>query len=110
MKPILSKFYLDFEDKETEFAGYAKDFMMKGNLSLYTGVVTVSGDGLIHEVVNGLMLRADKSITPTIGCLPGGTSDGFIKSLLDDQGIGLSNENILYVVGMGNTKKIDLIQ
>ena len=104
LKETLSKFYIDFEEKETEFAGYAKDLMMNGDLSMYTGVVTVSGDGLIHEVINGLMLRKDRSHIPTVGCLPGGTSDAFIKSILEEQNIALTNENILYVLGMGATK------
>ena len=58
--------------------------------------MTVSGDGLIHEIVNGLMRRSDwerkvevegkgrvrfKDIL-TIGAIPGGTGNGFIKSLL----------------------------
>ena len=58
--------------------------------------MTISGDGLIHEVVNGLMGRSDwdrrvdiegkgrqrfKDIL-TLGAIPGGTGNGFIKSLM----------------------------
>ena len=56
----------------------------------------MSGDGLIHEIVNGLMRRSDwepkvevegkgrvkfKDIL-TLGAIPGGSGNGFIKSLL----------------------------
>ncbi len=44
----------------TERAGHAYD-MVNHELQPgdYDGIVTVSGDGLIHEVVNGLYRRAD---------------------------------------------------
>jgi len=51
----------------------------------------VSGDGLLHEVINGLMQRPDwiefrEKIT--VGGIPGGTGNGLIKALLHNQ-----NEN-----------------
>lgn len=52
---------------------------------MFDGIVTVSGDGLLHEVVNGLMLRKDwMEIREkvTIGGIPGGTGNGLIKALL----------------------------
>lgn len=109
IKEILVHFYLDFEVKETQFAGHAKDMMQNSDLSMYTGVVTVSGDGLIHEVINGLMNRNDKH-KPTLGCLQGGTSDGFVSSLLYEADIDICLDNAIYAVGMGNTKKIDLTE
>ena len=63
-------------------------------------IVTVSGDGLLHEIINGLMQREDwdqfkevegrgmvrfKDIL-TIGAIPGGTGNGLVKSLLDRGG------------------------
>ena len=49
-------------------------------------ICTVSGDGLIHEVVNGLFKRSDWNAfkeTVTLGCIPGGTANGLVKSILD---------------------------
>ena len=58
--------------------------------------MTISGDGLIHEIINGLLNRKDWD-TPvptsnlgtvkfrdsiTIGAIPGGSGNGLIKSLL----------------------------
>jgi sphingosine kinase len=51
----------------------------------YDSIVTVSGDGLIFEVVNGFLHRSDwLDFKPriTIGCIPGGTGNGLVKSLL----------------------------
>ena len=49
--------------------------------------MTVSGDGLVHEIVNGLMNRADQAYQKNpipLGVLPGGTSDGLGKSILEE--------------------------
>lgn len=111
MKVMLEKFHLDFEVKTTEYAGHARDIANKEDLSRFTGLVTVSGDGLIHEIINGFMLRENKEdYIPTIGFLPGGTSDGFVKSILHESNEGYSLENAVYCVGRGFTKKIDLIE
>ncbi len=64
---------------------------------MYDSVVTVSGDGLIHEVINGLLNRPDWDKktkiagfedvkfreTLTVGSIPGGTGNGFMMSLLE---------------------------
>ena len=47
--------YLDLEVKYTEYAGHARELMLDDSIKQYYAVVTVSGDGLIHEVINGLM-------------------------------------------------------
>lgn len=45
----------------TERAGHAYDIVHSElTPGEYDGIVTVSGDGLIHEVVNGLYRREDQ--------------------------------------------------
>lgn len=60
VKPLLEKAYIDMTVIMTERAGHAYDMayseIKQGD---YDGIVTVSGDGLIHEVVNGLYRRSD---------------------------------------------------
>lgn len=51
----------------------------------WDSIVFVSGDGLLHEIINGLMLRNDWNLVKhkiTVGGIPGGTGNGLIKSLL----------------------------
>ena len=64
--------------------------MVKGlSCDEFDGIVTISGDGLIHEVVNGIMRRQDyKEFLEkvTIGFIPGGTANGLVKSVLDEGG------------------------
>ena len=51
---------MDITVKYTERAGYAFD-IVKSELKPgeYDSIITVSGDGLIHEIVNGLCTRSD---------------------------------------------------
>lgn len=47
------------------------------NLNEYRGIIAVSGDGLLHEIINGLMDRTDwKTAIKTPICqLPGGSAN-----------------------------------
>jgi len=52
---------------------HAKNIVHSLDLNAYDAIVTISGDGIIHEVVNGLLSRkdADQIVIP-IGVIPGG--------------------------------------
>ena len=43
----------------TERPGHARSMVSSADLSEVDGIVTVGGDGLLYEVVNGLRCRAD---------------------------------------------------
>ena len=47
----------------------------------YDGIITISGDGLIHEVVNGAFTRPDREEfleKTTFGFIPAGTANGLV--------------------------------
>lgn len=48
------------------------------DLSKYRGIVVVSGDGLVHEIINGMMCREDwrTAIQTPIGQIPAGSANG----------------------------------
>ena len=50
LKPSLEKNKVDYELLKTQYAGHAKDVVQEKNLTDYSGLVIISGDGLIHEV------------------------------------------------------------
>ena len=53
----------------TTHAGHALSVVAAADLSLYSGIVVVSGDGLVSEVTNGLMSRADWcACPPAVAC------------------------------------------
>jgi sphingosine kinase len=77
----------------------------------YDGIVTVSGDGLIHEVVNGIYRRQDQiqiMNTTTLGFIPGGTGNGLVKSILDHAGEEFSVENAAFLAAKGRVTRMDL--
>ena len=91
--PVLTKvadvdtsilFQLDSSDMQPEhWIEIAR--AVHAQLPNYDGIVIVSGDGLVYEVINGLMKREDGAAAVgrmPIGILPAGTGNGLAKSLL----------------------------
>jgi len=92
---ILVKVGIACEVVVTTHAGHAREFVSSCEIGNYGGVVTVSGDGGLHEVLNGLSSRPDwDQICQTfpIGLVPGGTGHGVHCSLLYHQGEAFSQE------------------
>lgn len=59
-RPILEKAHVDIKLVFTERAGHAYDIVNQEiQPKEFDGIITVSGDGLIHEVVNGIYRRKD---------------------------------------------------
>jgi len=79
----------------TTHAGHAREIVSSCKIGNYGGVVTVSGDGGLHEVLNGLSSRSDwKDIRQDlpIGMVPGGSGHAVHCSLLFHQGEAFSQE------------------
>ena len=86
--------------------------------------MTVSGDGLIHEVINGLLNRKDWNTavdvpdlgqvrfrdTVTLGVVPGGSGNGMIKSLLHRAGEEYGITEAAYRLIKGNSVDCDLTE
>ena len=60
---------------ETERPLHAADIGESFDISKFDALVTISGDGLFHELLNGIMKRADwrKVLSIPIGIIPAGT-------------------------------------
>jgi sphingosine kinase len=56
---ILDTAKLPYEVKTTEYAGHAADICLELNVDEYECVATCSGDGLVHECMNGFLSRPD---------------------------------------------------
>ena len=113
-RPILEKAHVEMKVIETERANHAYEIvhndLKQGD---YDGIVTVSGDGLIHEVVNGLFSRSDwlqlmSSIN--LGFIPGGSANGLVKAVLDYSGEEFSVENAAFVAAKGRSTRMDLTE
>ncbi|KAI5613734.1 sphingosine kinase 1, partial [Silurus asotus] len=67
----------------TERQNHARELVREADLSQWDAVVIMSGDGLLFEVVNGLMEREDweKAIQTPLGILPGGSGNALAASM-----------------------------
>ncbi len=62
--PLFAAAGVATEVVRTTHAGHASSVVAAADLRLYSGIVVVSGDGLVSEVTNGLMSRADWCAPP----------------------------------------------
>ena len=76
--PTILTFYLD-----TTHHGHAKDIAKTLPLD-FDAVVTVSGDGLVHEVMNGFAEHADpiRAFHIPVAPIPTGSGNGLSLNLL----------------------------
>ena len=85
LKPDLEQNELEYEHVETKYAGYAAELVQQKDLSNIGGVITISGDGLVHEVLNGIYCLPNWEHilkTTPIGVMPGGSGNALNCSLL----------------------------
>ncbi|KAB2007342.1 hypothetical protein ES319_D10G023400v1 [Gossypium barbadense] len=95
---------------ETKHQLHAKEVAKTMDLSKYDGIVCVSGDGILVEVVNGLLEREDWSaaINMPIGMVPAGTGNGMVKSLLHAAGEQCCVYNAILAVIRGYKHSLDV--
>lgn len=87
--PMLEQAGLQVDVCVTTHAGHAQERMTTAgegekNVADYDGLVVVGGDGILHEVVNGLQARSDAAnLMPRlkIGVIGCGTANGYATSV-----------------------------
>ena len=122
LKPALETKKLPFETVFTEFAGHAKDVIKHADLNLFSAIVSVSGDGLVHEIYSGLYERPDwdSACRIPVGLLPGGSGCALNCSLLreldkkldglNNPGLKASADNIANGVNQNEVTPLDLVE
>ncbi|XP_075998780.1 sphingosine kinase 1-like [Genypterus blacodes] len=67
----------------TEHRNHARELVRTADLSQWDALVTMSGDGLLFEVINGLMEREDwqEAMQTPLGILPGGSGNALAASI-----------------------------
>ncbi|KAE8719843.1 Sphingosine kinase 2 [Hibiscus syriacus] len=110
VKPYLEDADIHITLIETKHQLHAKEVAKTMDLSKYDGIVCVSGDGILVEVVNGLLEREDWSaaIKMPIGLIPAGTGNGMVKSLLHAAGEPCSASNAILTVIRGYKRSLDV--
>ncbi|KAG1368192.1 hypothetical protein COCNU_14G006600 [Cocos nucifera] len=110
VKPLLVAADILYTLQETKYQLHAQEIAYSLDLLKYDGIVCVSGDGVLVEVVNGLLQREDwdTAIKVPLGIIPAGTGNGMAKSLLDSVGDLYSISNATFAVIRGLVADIDI--
>uniref|UniRef100_A0A7I4FBM7 sphingosine kinase n=1 Tax=Physcomitrium patens TaxID=3218 RepID=A0A7I4FBM7_PHYPA len=110
VEPLLKAAGITYTVKETQFQRHALDLAKESDLSQLDGIVCVSGDGVLVEVLNGLLERSDweRAIKMPIGIIPAGTGNGLAKSVLDHVGEPCDAASATFLVIRGQTQPLDV--
>lgn len=82
VKPMLDSADVLYEVTETQRPGHATELAKQLKLDEWSAIATVSGDGLLHEVLQGLLTRNSWNLASKIplALLPAGSGNGLMKS------------------------------
>ncbi|KAK7246586.1 hypothetical protein RIF29_41455 [Crotalaria pallida] len=110
VKPLLEAAQIQITVQETKHQLHAKEIARSLDITKYEGIVCVSGDGILVEVVNGLLERVDwdTAIKMTLGVVPAGTGNGMAKSLLDAVGDPCAVANAVLAIIRGHKRSLDV--
>ncbi|KAG0198934.1 sphinganine kinase lcb4 [Mortierella sp. NVP41] len=108
-EPIFKAAGCTYDLTYTTHRYHAKEIAKDLNIRQFDAVVTLSGDGVLHEVINGLMERPDAVVAHKLplGAIPGGSGNALSFSLLgEDHGAHVANA-VLGII-KGNAMPVDL--
>ena len=80
IQPVFESTGSKLEIINTTHSGHAKELAQSLDFNGFDGICPIGGDGTMHEVINGMMQREDKSKIP-IGLITGGTGNSFMHDL-----------------------------
>jgi len=100
---------IEVEVVETTHQGHAIEIVSGADLSAVDGIVCVSGDGLVVEVVNGLQQRSDAHAMGAmpLGVIPAGTGNGLATSFLFKGGEKCDATSCVLAIIRGHVEKLD---
>lgn len=105
VQPMWDECGMTYQITETQYAGHAKEIARTLNLSAYDAIVTVSGDGLFWELLNGLLTRPDWEAASNvpISVIPGGSGNALAFSA------GFTNpETAAFQIARGKPRPFDV--
>ncbi|KAI9254297.1 ATP-NAD kinase-like domain-containing protein [Sporodiniella umbellata] len=88
VRPVLEAAQCQITVKQTQRHGHAIQIAKELDVDAYDAVVTVSGDGVLHELINGFLARPDgQSVMKklSLGLIPGGTNNSLSISILGEK-------------------------
>jgi len=108
--PLIEAAGIFYTMQETKHRLHAQEIAHSLDLRKYDGIVCVSGDGVLVEVVNGLLQREDweTAIKVPLGIIPAGTGNGMAQSLLHAAGEPFSISNAIFAIIRGHRRALDV--
>ncbi|TDG42976.1 hypothetical protein AWZ03_010603 [Drosophila navojoa] len=82
--PILNEAEVPYDLFVTKHSNYAIEFMSTRRLDEWCTILAVGGDGLFHEIINGLLCRADWAQVMdslALAIIPCGSGNGLARSI-----------------------------
>jgi diacylglycerol kinase family enzyme len=97
---------LKYEVSQTEYSGHARKIAETIDPEKYGTILVVSGDGLFHEVLNGLLKREDwqKAKAVRLGVIPAGSGNGLAASLQSADPLTAA-----FHIAKGRSRPLDII-
>ncbi|XP_062890982.1 sphingosine kinase 2-like [Mobula hypostoma] len=114
--PMISEADVSYNLIRTEYQNHAKELVQEISLTEWDGIVIVSGDGLLHEVINGLMARPDwdQAIKMPLGVIPAGSGNALAASINHHAGNRMATgeellQNCILLLCRGCPTPMDLV-
>ncbi|XP_028984225.1 sphingosine kinase 2 [Betta splendens] len=114
--PMIREANISYNLIQTERQNHARELIREISLSEWDGIVIVSGDGLLHEVMNGLMERPDweQAIKTPVGILPCGSGNALAGSINHYAGYDMCLReplllNCCFLLCRGGVRPMDLV-
>jgi YegS/Rv2252/BmrU family lipid kinase len=85
---------VEIETVETRKAGHGVEIAREAYRNGYRRFIAVGGDGTSYEIVNGLFPEASEGEKPTLGFLPLGTGNSFLRDF-SDRGLDHAFESLI---------------
>ncbi|CAB1334400.1 unnamed protein product [Coregonus sp. 'balchen'] len=114
--PMIREANISYNLIQTERQNHARELIKEISLPQWDGIIIVSGDGLLHEVINGLMERPDweLAIKIPVGILPCGSGNALAGSINHHAGYDMCLReplliNCCFQLCRGGVKPMDLV-
>ena len=104
VRPVFESRQAELTVYPTAFPAHAEELAGGLDFSMYDGLLVLGGDGTLHEVVNGILKRADGKTLP-VGLLPAGSGNSILHDLSLTHPLAAAEA----IVG-GRTRFIDVAQ
>ena len=114
--PMLQQAGVEYEVLLTSYAGHARELVRQEASDRWKGIVVISGDGLLYEVLNGLFDREDWREALeclSFGIVPAGSGNGLSRSLsyLQREKFHLGTQDLSAAINCarGSVRPMDLL-